>query len=73
MIPDSDFSLPGLIVEEKERVQTWKSFWPPKYSPEEAKELEKSQPWLTWKPDPANPSEPWQEWTRNNGTTLRRS
>jgi len=69
-----DFSLPGLATDKTERVQTWKAFWPPKYSPEEARELEKKQPWLNWKPDPTDPSaEPWQEWTRDNNATLRRS
>lgn len=47
----------GLTAEKAERVQTWKSFWPPKYNAEEAKGLEESQPWLTWNLDAANSSD----------------
>ncbi|KAI0416118.1 hypothetical protein F5X98DRAFT_201104 [Xylaria grammica] len=46
------------------KLQPWKQFFPPMNTPKAAEDgSDLSQPWLTWKPDPAKPDEkPWIKW-----------
>lgn len=45
-----------------DKIQPWKSFWPPNIDNLSADEVEK-MPWLTWKPDPDHPDgKPWYDW-----------
>lgn len=59
-------------VAQSAKQQPWKAFWPLKaesYTSEERANM----PWLTWKFDPANPTNrPWRKWMLDNQSTVVR-
>jgi hypothetical protein len=53
-------------LDKDQRIQPWKSFWPPKLEHLSEEQL-KAQPWLTWGPEPEKPDgKPWYDWMRQD-------